>query len=321
MGLKICDSIDDAVDHYRRIIKSPTDFGEIGADVLVQEYIGGTEYIVNTVSCDGKHLLTDLWVYAKVASEDGTLAYDYVKLIKDLEPGHTQMINYVYSVLDAVDMKWGPCHTEVKVDHKGPVLIEVNARPMGLAMTSRYYDEALGHHVTNMALDLFFHPERFRELSRSIYNPRKYALMKLLIVPEKIRGDLSPAFVIGNIIRSSREVLFFGTEGVMTYNRTVDLDTSPLAIKMINEDYGALMRDYETLRLAESNYFHILYTLGGDLKGVAPRSDVDPIIREIDPTRKFLLVTDDGESVVQYGERKPVAEWEFYDGAIYTVCG
>ena len=33
-------------------------------------------------------------------------------------------------------MRWGLCHKEIKIDKKGPVLIEVNARPIGLAMSA-----------------------------------------------------------------------------------------------------------------------------------------------------------------------------------------
>lgn len=150
VGLKICDSIDDAVAHFKELRATPTELGDADPDVLIQEFIDGTEYIVNTVSCDGKHLLTDVWEYAKVISDDGTIAYDCVKLIKDFRPGHTNMVHYAFKVLDAVDMKWGPCHTEIKIDRNGPVLIETNARPMGLGMTAQYYDEILGHHVTNI---------------------------------------------------------------------------------------------------------------------------------------------------------------------------
>ncbi|MBP5395059.1 MAG: hypothetical protein J6Y18_04040, partial [Candidatus Methanomethylophilaceae archaeon] len=78
--------------------------------------------------------------------------------MKDLEPGHTQMVQYMYSVLNAVGMKWGLCHSEVKIDKKGPVLIEVNARPVGLAMTAAYLDECLGYHLTDMAVDVYLDP-------------------------------------------------------------------------------------------------------------------------------------------------------------------
>ena len=321
IGLKICSTVEEATEHYKLMMSIPTATGEVNADVLIQEYIGGTEYIVNTLSCNGKHMVTDMWVYAKVRSDDGTLAYDYTKLIKDLEPGHTEMVQYVYDVLDAVDMKWGPCHTEIKIDRKGPVLIETNARPMGLAMTDTFLDECLGHHQTDLAVSVMLDPSRFKEISHRRYCPRKYALMKLMIVPEEFKGSLKPTIVLGNLVRSTREILFFGKEGIAEYPRTIDLDSSPLTIKMINDDYGALMKDYEMLRLIESNYFHLFYTLGEEIEGTEPRTDITPIIDYLDQNRRFLIVKDDGEYIAQYGKIDKASGWQIYDGAIYTICG
>ncbi len=321
VGLKICNSLDDALDHYRYMKTITTDFGEKDAPILIQEYIGGTEYIVDTLSCDGRHMLTDVWVYSKVRSDDGTLAYDYAKLIKELEPGHSDMIRYVYKVLDAVDMKWGLCHVEVKVDKKGPVLIETNARPIGLAMTQAYLDEALGYHLTDLAIEAYLNPKSFERMMHKPYNPKKYAMMKLMIVPEDFKGSFAPTFVFGNMIRSTREVLFFGHEGIYQYNRTVDLETSPLTIKMINSDYGELMKDYEMLRLIESNYFHLFYTLNEKIKGCELKTDIKELIRFLDPARRFLIIKDDGKYVAQYGEIKPSDGWQIFDGSIYAACG
>ncbi len=320
VGLKICGSLEEAIEHYKMMLVTPDGFGRVGGEILIQEFIGGTEYIVDSLSCNGKHMITDIWVYSKIRADDGTLAYDYAKLVKDLEPGHTQMVQYMYSVLDAVDMKWGLCHSEVKIDKKGPVLIEVNARPIGLAMTAAYLDECLGYHLTDMAVDVYLEPKRFERLEHRIYNPPKYALMKLMIVPEDIVGSLRPVFEFSNMIRSTREVLFFGNEGVEHYGRTVDLDSSPLTIKMINEDYGELMKDYETVRTVESRYFDIFYTLGDDLKGSELKTDVDLIMRMMDPNKRFLLVKDCCTKAYQFGEAKE-AEDTIYDGAVYAVCG
>ncbi len=321
VGLKICSSPEEAIEHYRVMLESVTGFGNKSTDILIQEYIGGTEYIVDTLSCDGKHMITDIWVYAKIRSDDGTLAYDYAKLVKDLEPGHTDMVQYVYKVLDAVEMKWGLSHNEIKIDKKGPVLIEVNARPVGLAMTPEYLDESLGYHLTDMAIDAYLDPSRFDRIRRRPYNPPKYAMMKLMIVPEDIVGSFAPTFVFSNMIRSTREVLFFGKNKVSRYQRTIDLDTSPLVIKMINSDYGELMKDYEVLRTAESRYFHLFYTLGEKLRPVEPRTDTDRILTYLDAGRKFVLVTDEGRFSCQFGERRPASDSEIYDGAIYAVCG
>ena len=320
VGLKICSSIDEAKAHYKAMADIPTIKNEADPEMLIQEYIGGTEYIVDTLSCDGRHMLTDVWVYNKVRAEDGTLAYDSIKLIKDLEPGHSEMIRYAYSVLDAVDLKWGICHTEIKIDEKGPVLIETNARPLGLAMTAAYLDEILGYHLTEMAIDTYLDPRSFNKLVHKMYSPRKYALIKLMIVPGDIKGSFIPTFVFSNMLRSSRELLYFGKEGVAEYHRTIDLDTTPVVIKMANSDYGDIMKDYEMLRLIESNYFHLFYILDDHIRGVEPKTDVDLIVKNLDPVRKFAVVTDDGIRIAQYGEFSDYDGWQMFDGAIFAEC-
>ena len=321
VGLKICDSPEEAIEHYRKMKETVNGLGKKGDRILIQEFIGGTEYIVDTLSCDGKHMITDIWVYAKIRSDDGTLAYDYAKLVKDLEPGHTDMIQYTYRVLDAVQMRWGICHNEIKIDKKGPVLIEVNARPLGLAMTPQYLDEALGYHLTDLALDVYLDPSRFERMRRRQYNPPKYAMMKLMIVPEDIVGSFAPTFAFGNMIRSTREILFFGKDEKTQYVRTVDLDTSPLVVKMVNSDYGKLMRDYELLRTIESRYFHLFYTLGERLEPRKLTTDVDSMMGQLDPNRRFALVTDEGVYACQYGKKEKASPEEIFDGAVYAVCG
>ena len=320
VGLKICSNIQDAIDHYNNIKGLPTGTGRTDSDVLIQEYIGGTEYIVDSLSCNGKHMITDIWSYAKVRSDDGTLAYDYAKLIKDLEPGHSDMVQYVYKVLDAVDMKWGLCHTEIKIDKKGPVLIETNARPIGLAMTPSYLDEALGYHLTDLAIDTYLEPKRFEKLAHKMYNPLKYAMMKLMIVPETIVGSFAPTFAISNMIRSTREILFFGKEEIAQYTKTVDLDTSPLVVKMINSDYGELMRDYEALRIVESRYFHLFLSLGERIEKKELKTDVDAILRNLDQNRRFLVCKDGKKYAVQYGRTEPSDGMDIFDGAIFAEC-
>ena len=60
--------------------------GSINQELLVQEYISGTEYIINCISRNGTHVMTDMWVYNKVAVGDSGICYDSIRLIR--EPGH-----------------------------------------------------------------------------------------------------------------------------------------------------------------------------------------------------------------------------------------
>merc|ERR1711998_793069 len=65
-----------------------------------------------------------------------------------------ELVNYVFSVLDAFDYKHGPCHTEVMLTARGPILIEVNCRMHGvqgpLAM-----ELATGTNKADHSLDIF----------------------------------------------------------------------------------------------------------------------------------------------------------------------
>ncbi|MCQ2070889.1 MAG: ATP-grasp domain-containing protein [archaeon] len=321
VGVKICSSIEEAEEHYDYLLVNDDRVVKKDKTILIQEFIGGTEYVVNTLTCNGEHMLTDIWVYNKVIQEDGTIAYDYTKLVKDLEPGHSEMVLYAYKVLDAVQMKWGPCHIEIKIDRKGPVLIETNARPMGLALTAPFLDECIGHHITDLALDAMLMPGQFKAMLLKPYNPRKYALMKLMIVPEAIKASFEPTMVFAKSLKSMREILFFGNTGVADYGRTVDLHTSPMTLKMINGDYGQLMKDYELLRLVEKNYFDIYYTSLNDVvEGCEKITDREKLISYLDPMRKYLLIDDEGSKTIQFGNVKETDTWEIVDGVIFGMC-
>ena len=319
VGLRICPSLNIALDHYEHMMITPDYRGELNRDILIQEYVGGTEYIIDSLSCNGEHIITDMWIYSNAGFDNGIPVYDCIKLIKDPEPGHSDMVRYAYSVLDAVDMKWGICHMKIKTDENGPVLIETNARPIGLTMTADYLDEALGYHITDMAIDTYLEPERFRQLIGRPYGPRKYAMMKLMIVPDKIIGSFEPAMVLGNMIHSTREVLFSEHEGMYGYPRT-NAETSPVVVKMIDEDYGSLTKDCELLRLIESNYFQLYYSVGNDIDGLELKTDLGAVIRKLDAGKR-ILVTTDGEDFIAYkGEILPNEGWQIFDGVIYAKC-
>ncbi len=321
VGLKICNSPEEAVEHFRTMVENENTTQVQGNSILIQEYVGGTEYIVNTASFNGRHILTDIWFYKKDQNADGTLMYDAAELVKTLRPGHMDLIEYAFDVLDAVGLEFGPCHTEIKMDEKGPVLIETNARPMGAAMTAAYLDEALGHHITDIGLAAYLDPDLFDKLKRIPYAPRKYAMMKFIAIPRDMKGDFAPALFMADRVNSYREVTFFGKPGVQEYHRTVDLDTSPIAIKMINEDYGELMKDYNFIRLLETNYFDLLYTTDPNIHGVEQTSDMKALVQSFDPMRKMCVVTDSGSLAYQYGEVRPADRREVFDAVIFAACG
>lgn len=100
-------------------------------DVVVQEYVTGVEYAVDTFSHDGVHTVTDIVRYRK-RSVDGRIAiYESMEFVPFDAPGHDELLRYTERVLDALGVRFGVAHTEVMVTDRGPLLVEVNARPPG----------------------------------------------------------------------------------------------------------------------------------------------------------------------------------------------
>ncbi len=320
VGLKICDSLEACLEHFK-LMRGMYNMWGAESPVMIQEYIGGTEYIVNSISVDGKHKITDIWRYEKILYDDGTLVYDTIILVDRLVPGMQDVLQYDYKVLDAVEMKNGFSHNEIKVDEKGPVLIETNARVMGGTLTREYLDEVFGSHMTDVTLKSLLQPSFFDSYMLAPYRPRKSAMYKICIVPRDVEADLGPFFELVRHLDSFREIVYFGDSGMQKYPRTVDFETSPFFIRMTNENYGNLKRDYELLRLLEERYFDMLFTVNDKAEGVPLQTDVDGLIAILPLSRRFAIVKDDGVSILQYGKQKAADGFDVYDGAIFAVCG
>jgi biotin carboxylase len=100
-------------------------------DVIVQEYIHGVEYAVDTFSHDGEHTVTDIVRYRKMSSGGRMAIYESMEFLPFDAPGHDELLRYARRVLDALGIRFGVAHTEIMVTDHGPLLIEMNARPPG----------------------------------------------------------------------------------------------------------------------------------------------------------------------------------------------
>ncbi|MBR3748154.1 MAG: ATP-grasp domain-containing protein, partial [Selenomonadaceae bacterium] len=148
-GLHLCDNREDMLRAVEIELNENIDTSTEKNNVLIQERINGREFIVNTVSCNGEHRITSVWEYDKLKLSNGTNAYNYTDTVNKLKIGHSRLIRYAFEVIDAIGIKYGPIHGEYMIDEKGPVLIEVNCRPMGFAMPRKFVDMAFGQHETD----------------------------------------------------------------------------------------------------------------------------------------------------------------------------
>lgn len=99
---------------------------------LIQQFIEGKEHVVNTVSLNGKHKVTDVWRVSKKLSVGRNL-YDFDELCPPQAPETERCIAYTLKALDAIGIVKGAGHTELILSPDGPTLIEVGARVSGAA--------------------------------------------------------------------------------------------------------------------------------------------------------------------------------------------
>ena len=130
-NVRICLNRDEVIQSAKLLLDDYNVYGDNISEILIQERIKGVEYIVNTVSRDGVPCVTTVWKYNKIKTSEGANVYDSIETVNELNLGEAELIEYAYEVIDALGIKYGPVHGEYMMDKDGPVLIEVNCRPMG----------------------------------------------------------------------------------------------------------------------------------------------------------------------------------------------
>lgn len=95
---------------------------------LMEEYLDGPEYSVESLSFDGRHVCLAVTEKATVGAFVET-GHALPARLSDAD--ETAVLACVTAFLDAVGLGHGPAHTEVKLTSRGPRVIESHARPGG----------------------------------------------------------------------------------------------------------------------------------------------------------------------------------------------
>ncbi|PZP35433.1 MAG: phosphoribosylglycinamide synthetase [Kocuria rhizophila] len=147
------------------VLKGKNLFGKPNRQALAQEYLRGDEYIVDTVSRDGRHFICGIWKYSKRLQASGKNLYDLDVLLDPSSPECRDMGKYAGLVLDALGIVEGPAHTEIIMTVDGPRLVEVGARLNGNMMDS-FHDVCLGHNQADLTVRSVLDPDGFDEQTR-----------------------------------------------------------------------------------------------------------------------------------------------------------
>lgn len=263
VGVFICQNqkeLDHAFVEIDKLVKMP---GHENTKFIVQEFTPGAEFVVNTCTCKGKHKVTSLWLYEKKILPGFAPCYEKVTF---LHPGDilvNEIIDYTKKVLDALGVECGPCHTELVVDNKGPVLIEVNMRIAGASMRWQYLDQVLGHHETNVSLMSYFEPEKFLDEKQNFFNPIAHGVVKFIDLARDVYV-IKPT--IDECFKHLASYFCYNLVSVhpvenFKYKRTIDLDTSAGAVFLVNKDKEQLHRDLEYVNMTVKEHIEKMFLI------------------------------------------------------------
>lgn len=165
-GVKLCQNFQEAKEHFHLLMESQMVNGGKCPAVLCQEFLRGTEYVVDHVSRDGIHKTVMVWYYDKRPANGNAFVYFGCVPVDSESPEAKILIPYARSVLDCLGIKHGPSHGEFMMTKDGPCLVEMNCRAHGGDGNWRPLCRALtgGYSQVEASVDAFLDKEKFHLL-------------------------------------------------------------------------------------------------------------------------------------------------------------
>lgn len=253
-GVFFCDTPEQSCAAYRSILGSGHIYGGDNEGAVAQEYLAGTEFMVNTVSRDGLHRVCDIWRTTRLSANGVLDLCASVHAVPRRGPEGEQLGDYAARVLDALGIRHGPAHLEVKLTPQGPRLIEAGARIAG-GEIPHYAELALGESQLGWTARAYTDPAGFRaEYGRDYRLRRHFASVALISPVDGVLGGYPQRAALDGL-ESLHDVRTLVAPG-SRLRRTVDDLTYPMIVNLAHEVEEVVLRDAQTVRYLDGAAFY-----------------------------------------------------------------
>ena len=252
-GVYICETEADLKINFKKIMRQNNCFGMSNESVLVQEFLRGTEYMINSVSCEGNHYFTDIWRCHKRYIKNHGMIYDREELIASDGFIQNQIKSYLERVLKAVGFHYGAAHAEIMWTEKGPILIEIGAR-VGGNVNCVAHTQFLGVNQLELNVDAYVDEPRYIRKAKYPYALLKNAMTILLSTDQ---NGIIESIPILEKIKSCQSLFWYRLNVKVgdVIHSTRDLFSSPGKIILIHEESDLIFQEYTMLMDAMKNAF------------------------------------------------------------------
>ncbi|MBS0234690.1 MAG: ATP-grasp domain-containing protein [Proteobacteria bacterium] len=266
-GVSICSELRDVEAAVGRDLGRRNFMGSINRQLLLQSYLSGPQFIVNTVSSEGRHHVTDIWAMT-VTVAGGDVIPGGIHLCDPETATSAELIAYTLEVLSALGIENGAAHTELKWTPDGPALIETGARLMGAAMDEPSYAAAGMHTQANVLAEVLggCPEEREAVLSACHYHFEKHISKVLFNFGASGRVRSTEALERLQSLPSFHAHYRPLRRGDRVW-KTADWFACGGMIYLVHDNPGQIAADIETVRIWESR--GALYDIETDVAAIA----------------------------------------------------
>ena len=253
-NVMVCHDLHEVEINFSKIYGATDFFGEKNIEVVAQEFVDGVQYIVNTVSCDDKHFITDIWRECG-SDKEGLLHDDYAELVKENMQDYSMLENFSKEVLKSLKITDGPAHHEIRFSSCGPRLIEVGARLAG-GMDPSALTEVFGYNQVSIAVEALLDPDSFK---RRVTNMEKQKYARYIYLSSNKEGiiknqvNLSEFFTIKSL--HSMNFVFEQGDKLPITNQII---LRPGRAYLISDSSEQIENDYQRFRLLEEKFYEDL---------------------------------------------------------------
>ncbi len=240
-GVRFCAHYEEVAAAMQNILGKKNRLNIFNEEVLVQSFLDGHEYIVNTVSHASHHHLTDMRLCHKTRVRDAGYISRCEELLDASEPVCQVLKQYAFQALDQLQISQGPGHFEIMMTKNGPAIIEMGARLQG-GIDPEANAACIGPQQIDKTIDAYLEPTHFLSYHQEDYALKKFGAWVFLMseksgtvesIPFSAEVQKLPSFFSQQI----------HVQVGSSLARTIDYYSSPGSVHLVHRDKAQLMKD------------------------------------------------------------------------------
>lgn len=253
--VRICETKEHIIKAHNAIMGKTNMLGLRNDEAIIQEFLSGTEFFINCVSKNGRHVVCDMWRHNKHARNGFDFVYDRAILCDGKSAEEKAIIAYTMRVLDALSIRHGPSHSEIMVTERGPHLVEMGARLQGMSLP-KVNDACIGFGPVDLTADCYVDESSFDDKARD-YTIQRYAMRVNLI------SDRKGVLRVFDVDKLKSLKSFFFVRPICEIDTeipvTINYFTVPGFVMLVSAEKEQLEEDYRMIRSWEQGGQILIY--------------------------------------------------------------